>query len=138
MAIGWMTALKMVPWGDVIENAPKVVSGAKKLFTRTFDEAASAAPTASTTGASVEAKAPIDVDQRIAQLIESLAQSQSRIGVLEAESRDTAALIKSLAEQQEKVIGAIDVLGKRSNVLIGTVIVLALACVGMVVALVMR
>jgi hypothetical protein len=32
MAIGWLTVLKMVPWGDVIENAPKVAIGAKKLW----------------------------------------------------------------------------------------------------------
>ena len=32
MAIGWLAVLKMVPWSDVIENAPKVASGAKKLW----------------------------------------------------------------------------------------------------------
>lgn len=32
MAAGWLTVLKMVPWGDVIENAPKVAQGAKKLW----------------------------------------------------------------------------------------------------------
>jgi hypothetical protein len=32
MAIGWLTVLKMVPWGEVIENAPKVAIGAKKLW----------------------------------------------------------------------------------------------------------
>ena len=32
MAIGWLTLLKLVPWGDVIENAPKVANGAKKLW----------------------------------------------------------------------------------------------------------
>lgn len=32
MAIAWLTVLKMVPWGDVISNAPKVAEGAKKLW----------------------------------------------------------------------------------------------------------
>ncbi|MDP3225514.1 MAG: hypothetical protein Q8M96_20455, partial [Rubrivivax sp.] len=32
MAIGWMTVLKLVPWGDVIKNAPAVAEGARKLW----------------------------------------------------------------------------------------------------------
>ena len=32
MAIGWLSVLQMVPWGDVISNAPKVAEGAKKLW----------------------------------------------------------------------------------------------------------
>ena len=32
MAIGWLTALKAIPWTDVISTAPVVVDGAKKLW----------------------------------------------------------------------------------------------------------
>ena len=32
MAIGWMTALKIIPWGDVLESAPHIVKAAKHLF----------------------------------------------------------------------------------------------------------
>ena len=32
MAIPWLTLIKVVPWTDVIANAPKVVEGAKKLW----------------------------------------------------------------------------------------------------------
>ena len=32
MAIPWITALKMVPWGDVIEAAPSVIKTAKGLL----------------------------------------------------------------------------------------------------------
>ena len=32
MAIGWMTVLNLVPWGEVIKNAPAVADGAKKLW----------------------------------------------------------------------------------------------------------
>jgi len=31
MAIPWFSMLQAVPWGQVIDNAPKVVDGAKKL-----------------------------------------------------------------------------------------------------------
>jgi hypothetical protein len=133
MAIGWLTALKMVPWGDVIENAPTLVNGAKKLFTKTRTE-----PPAEPTPTPAQAKAPFDVELRIEQLSALLGQSQARVATLEAESRETATLIKSLAEQQEKVIIAIAILGKRTNVLIGTCVVLAVACVGLAAALVSR
>ena len=32
MAIGWWAVLRMVPWAEVISNAPKVADGAKKLW----------------------------------------------------------------------------------------------------------
>ena len=32
MALGWLTVLKSVPWGEVISNAPKIAEGAKKLW----------------------------------------------------------------------------------------------------------
>jgi len=34
MAIPWLTALKVVPWGDVIEHAPNVLKAARKLMDR--------------------------------------------------------------------------------------------------------
>ena len=32
MAIGWLTALKLVPWGDVIEATPQAVKAARALL----------------------------------------------------------------------------------------------------------
>ena len=32
MAIGWLTALKLVPWGDVIEATPQALKAAKALL----------------------------------------------------------------------------------------------------------
>jgi hypothetical protein len=34
MAIGWLAVLQLVPWSDVISNAPKIAEGAKKLWIR--------------------------------------------------------------------------------------------------------
>ena len=31
----WLTALKLVPWGDVIEATPQIVNAAKKLMGKT-------------------------------------------------------------------------------------------------------
>ena len=32
MAVGWVTALKLVPWGDVLEATPQILQAAKKLL----------------------------------------------------------------------------------------------------------
>jgi hypothetical protein len=136
MAIGWMTALKMVPWGDVIENAPNLVNGAKKLFTKTRADTPAEAPTP--TSDIAKAAPGADADQRIVQLSALLDQSQTRIATLETESRDTAALLKSMAEQQQTMISAIDILGRRSNLLVGITAALAVICVALAVTLVMR
>ena len=34
MPIPWIAALKIIPWGDVIEHAPKVLNAARKLMDR--------------------------------------------------------------------------------------------------------
>ena len=46
MAAGWVTVLQMVPWGEVIKNAPKVADGAVKLWSsvtkkKVYDETGS-------------------------------------------------------------------------------------------------
>ena len=40
MAIGWMTALKLVPWGDVIEATPQILQAARRLMGSTRKGAA--------------------------------------------------------------------------------------------------
>ena len=35
MAVGWMSALKLVPWGDVIEATPQIMQAARKLISNT-------------------------------------------------------------------------------------------------------
>jgi glycerol-3-phosphate dehydrogenase len=41
MAIGWLAVLQAVPWGQVIDNAPKIVNGAKKLWSSVSKKPAS-------------------------------------------------------------------------------------------------
>ena len=40
MAIPWLSALKVIPWGDVISHAPTVLEKARDLMTRKPAEAA--------------------------------------------------------------------------------------------------
>ena len=49
MAIPWLSVLKMVPWSEVISNAPKVAEGAKKLWTAVSRKSHSAESTGEST-----------------------------------------------------------------------------------------
>ncbi|KQU67204.1 MULTISPECIES: hypothetical protein [unclassified Rhizobacter] len=112
MAISWISALKVIPWGDVIEAAPGLVKGARKVFSRTQAE-----PAASQPSAGEPAESP-------SQRIERLETAVARMG---EQQQAAAALLESLAEHNAKVVEAIEVLRLRSKLLIGACAVLLLA-----------
>lgn len=113
MAISWISALKVIPWGDVIEAAPGLVKGARKVFSRT--QAVEPAVPAASAGATPQ--------QRIEQLDAAVAR-------LAEQQQAAAALIESLAEQNAKVVEAIEVLRARTRLLVGACAVLALVAAG--------
>lgn len=105
MAAGWITALKLIPWDDVVANAPAVLRGAKKLFGKTGQAA----------------QAP----DRLGALEQEVAQLR--------EQADTAAgVISSLAEQNARLVEAVDLLRVRTRILIAACGVLAVALVALV------
>jgi hypothetical protein len=112
VAISWISALKVIPWGDVIEAAPGLVKGARKVFSRTQSE-----PVAAPESAGDPAQSP-------AQRIEQLEAALARLG---EQQQAAAALVESLAEQHAKVVDAIEVLRLRSKLLMGACAVLLLA-----------
>ncbi|SHM25631.1 hypothetical protein [Rhizobacter sp. OV335] len=122
MAISWISALKVIPWGDVIEAAPGLVKGARKVFSRTQAE-----PVAAPASASDAAQSP-------AQRIEQLEAALARLG---EQQQAAAALVESLAEQHAKVVDAVEVLRLRSKLLMGACAVLLLA-VGVLAVQVLR
>lgn len=87
MAISWLTALKLIPWRDVVENAPTVLRTARRLWDKNKDAAPSAAP----------------LQQEIASLRE--------------EAQRAAQVIESLAEQNTRLIQAVEILRVRTRVL---------------------
>ena len=90
MAIGWMSALKIIPWGSVLESAPHIVKAAKHLFaaTRTDTSGFSSAPPFSESSAD-----PDKLEKRIRLL-------EAKIIELSDEQQASVQLIKSLAEQK--------------------------------------
>ena len=128
MAIGWLTVLKLVPWGDVIENAPKVAQGAKKLWHTVGKKPApgvadSFTPTAPGQGALGGQDAVVAVLQR------QVAELQVTAAELHQQMLESSALIKSLAEQNSELIVRMDINRKRLLWLAAVVLGLAITLV---------
>ena len=132
MAAGWLTALKVIPWADVIEAAPGLAKSAKSLFKRT-QEGAPTAPgnTAAPPVEDVGADAWAQASQRMAALESRLSQAAER-------QQAAAALIDTLASQNARLVEAVDALDKRCQGLklaLWLVAVVALAALIGVVAI---
>ncbi|MDR3370887.1 hypothetical protein [Rhodoferax sp.] len=121
MAIGWLSVLKMVPWGDVIETAPKVAVGAKKLWNSVGKKRVDASNAPTIPGALAEVDAPVTALQT--QVLEL----QLAVAELHQQMLESSALIGSLAEQNTQLIARVEVNRKR-------VLTLAVALVVVVVA----
>lgn len=99
MALPWLAVLKIVPWTDVISNAPKVADGAKKLW-----NAIGKQPPAPQKAAPAENPAAAPE-----------AHTASRLTTLEAATEQlheqmlaSSELIKALAEQNTQLIRHIE------------------------------
>ncbi len=112
LAIGWINALKVIPWKDVLEAAPGMVKGAKRLFTAAKVETNSQ-PIADSSPeiASFDAEGLENLDNRVRHL-------QAKIFTLNAEQNSSAKLIESLAKQNARVVEAIEIFRVRIKILI--------------------
>ncbi|MBL7087219.1 hypothetical protein [Acidovorax sp.] len=128
MAAGWVAALKLVPWGDVIEATPQILQAAKKLLGTTQKGNAEAAAGA-LKSAGGEPAIPVALQ---------LEHLRERVALLELEQQESAVLIQSLAEQNAQVVQAVEVLRRRQQRLTMAVSVLAVACTGLLVWVLMK
>ena len=124
MAAGWVAALKLVPWGDVIEATPQILQAAKKLLGTTQKGNADAAAGALEGGADGEPATPVALQ---------LQHLRDRVAQLEREQQESAVLIQSLAEQNAQVVRAVEVLRQRQHRLTVAAGILAVACTGLLV-----
>lgn len=119
MSIGSLiTALKVVPWGDVIAAAPAVLKGARKVFSQTT-EAEAQAPTA-------PPGAPLEERLRVLEL---------RLQEMADREQAQAKVLEALAEQNAAVVSAIGVLRARARWLLAfNAVLLALLTGGLVLS----
>ncbi len=113
MAVGWMSALKLVPWGEVIEATPQIAQAARRLL-----------------GATEKAPPP-DAATPKDTAADHIAALRQRVQALEEEQRASAVLIQSLAEQNAQVVRAIDALRVRCQRLAIAACVLGVGTTGL-------
>ena len=104
MAVGTLiTVLSNIPWGQVVENAPKVADGAVKLWNSvthrnkpdTIQERQAAA---------AADEAPSEADRLKARLLEL----EDGVTSLQDQMQASSALIKALAEQNTQLVQRIE------------------------------
>ena len=123
MAVGWVAALKLVPWGDVLEATPQILQAAKKMLGSTRQGTADAAA-GTLAGAGDAATPPVALQ---------LQQLRERVARLEQEQQESAVLIQSLAEQNAQVVQAVEVLRLRNQRLTAAIALLGAVCAGLIV-----
>ena len=99
MAIGWLTVIKMVPWVDLVSNAPKLAEGAKKLWDSAAKKSPPSAQRTSHTSANLSPEA-----QATAGLTSQVASLQQAVTDLQQEMLDSSKLIKALADQNAQLV----------------------------------
>jgi hypothetical protein len=119
MAIPWLSVIKLVPWGEVISNAPKVAEGAKKLWS-----AVSREPPAFKAADAGARFAPTSDAQSIATLQAQLSAAEAAISDLHKQMLESSQLIKALADQNTQLIKRVEVNRIRVLWLAGITIVL--------------
>lgn len=125
MPISWITALKAVPWTDLVQAAPHIVKGARTLFTTVKNRAAGDAAQAGVDHAP-EYSTPAELAARLADL-------GNAVQSLQTEQQSSAELIRSLAEQNARVVEAIAVMRARVRMLTAACAVLAIALASLAV-----
>ena len=123
MAIPWLLALKVIPWGDVIEHAPKVLNAARKLMER------QKAPPVAVPSSLV----PLDLGQAppsLGELKNRLIEARQLIDQQAQTQVQLTQTLAELAEQNARLVAAVELLRVRTRVFM---FVIAALVVGVVV-----
>jgi hypothetical protein len=98
-----LTVLSNIPWGQVMENAPKVADGAAKLWGKVTGSQKSAA-SAQGLGGSASTNAPTETEALRSQLM----ALETSMKDLEEQMRASSELIKALADQNTQLVQRIE------------------------------
>lgn len=102
--MSWITALKLVPWTDVIAAAPHVLKAARGLMGKD-----SKSPPSPSADVPIE-PLPTTGEGAVDALLAHIQAQQQRIQALEARQQQIAEIAQNLAAQQEKVIQTVSLL----------------------------
>lgn len=127
MAIPWLSALKVIPWGDVLSHAPTVLEKARSLMDR---KRADAAPQPMATP-----NAHADDVPSLGELKNRLLAAQLQIDELQQRQTQLTQTVAELAEQNAGLVSAVSGLRQTLRLLLA---VLALTFAGLAVAVYSR
>ncbi len=129
MAIGWVSALKLVPWGDVIQAAPHVLKAAKGLLNKSPAEGGGDAAVAPSASAGIALPA-----QNAGELaLQHVAQHEARVAQLEQAHHASAQLIEQMAEQQSQIVQTVGLLRTGATRLAWACGVLGVVVIGLLI-----
>jgi hypothetical protein len=121
--MGWFGALKLLPWSDVIEAAPGLVRGARRIFAQTQEEPA----------ATTEPPPAAVAEDPTAALRAQLQQLEAQVQALSAQQQAGAGLLESLTEHNARLVEAVQTLRLRQRWLAAVVAVLGVALLAVAV-----
>ncbi len=110
MAIPWFSVLQAVPWGQVIDNAPKVVDGAKRFWS-------SVSKRAGVNEFDIDAYemeiGESDDTEAMTALRYRLLATERTLAELQKQMRESSSLITTLADQNAQLIQRVETNRKR-------------------------
>jgi hypothetical protein len=115
---GWITAFKVIPWAELIAAAPTVVKGAQKLWAAVRKQDAPR----------VAGQGP-EAGQRALE---------AQVEELRKELTAASELVTRLAEQNGRLIEAVDVLRVRTRLLLVVAVAMAAAMAGLAMLVVLN
>lgn len=133
MAVGTIiSVLSNIPWGQVVENAPKVADAAAKLWNAVTRKKPDQSP-------DTNAKPVADTAQSESEVLNKrLVAMEEHILRLEEQMGASAELIKALAEQNTQLVRKIEINSVRLLRLATATVIGAVALVGIIVYLLLR
>ena len=98
-----LTVLSNIPWGQVVDNAPKVASGAAKLWTAVTGARKQGVPASDAT-ASAQAQEPAELDV----LRTHVHELEVTVRHLQEQMQASSEVIKALADQNTQLVQRVE------------------------------
>ena len=103
----WISALKLVPWGEVIKATPQVVKAAQSLLKKKEAQAEANEHSASAQQEAQHLSPPTSAGEQALLLLQ---QQELRIAQLEQSQRQSLEIIEKLAQQNAQVVATVGAL----------------------------
>lgn len=127
-----ISVLSNIPWGQVVENAPKVADGAARLWKAVTRKKSDQSPEANANAGAEAAQSETEILKR------RLAAMEEHILHLEEQMGASAELIRALAEQNTQLVKKIELNSVRLLRLATATAIGAAALVGLVAYVLLR